>query len=127
LVSRCFFIYQFACSQGESINTQLLDFSGLQQVIDSSLHYVQEKMSTLESQEAPKEDSYERESDENEILNEEAEAITDDSRQNHRLNGVTHVLFSVPIDPLHEEAFSILKKLQVLPKILTVASHDLAS
>jgi hypothetical protein len=88
-------------------------------------------MSTLESQEAPKEDSCERESDENEasisILDEEAEAITAESRQIHRLNGVTHVLFSITIDPLHEEAFSILKKLQVLPKILTVASHDLAS
>jgi hypothetical protein len=97
--------------------------------MDSSLHYVEEKMSTLESQETPKEDSRETESDEYEasslILDEEAEAITDNSRQNHRLNGDTHVLFSVPVDPVHEEAFSTLKKLQVLPKFLTVASHDL--
>ncbi|TVU11363.1 hypothetical protein EJB05_44946 [Eragrostis curvula] len=96
----------------------------LQQLINSSLHYVQEKTSTLESQETPEEDASERESDETEAsstaLDEKAEAITDESRQNH--TGGTHVLFSVPVDPVHEEAFSILKKLQIIEN--DVSSND---
>ncbi|GJM99866.1 hypothetical protein PR202_ga17005 [Eleusine coracana subsp. coracana] len=90
----------------------------LQQLIDSPIHYVQEKMSKLEPQETPKEDSGEKESDENEasstIPDEKVEAATDESMQSDRFNGGTHVLFSVPVDPVHEEAFSILKRLQII-------------
>jgi hypothetical protein len=91
-------------------------FSGIQQLIVAPLHYVQNKFST-ESTETPNDNPSDRESDEDEFFSttpdEKAEAVTDDSMQNstpvHR-----HFSFRAPIDPIHEEALSILKKLQVL-------------
>lgn len=72
----------------------------------------------MESTEIIKEDASERESDEIEVSSathdKKAEAITDDSRQNYRTAIASHFLFRVHTDPVHEEAFSILKKLQVL-------------
>lgn len=72
----------------------------------------------MESTETIKEDASDRESDEIEISSathdKKAEAITDDSRQNYRTETASHFPFGVPTDPVHEEAFSILKKLQVL-------------
>ncbi|XP_062232960.1 uncharacterized protein LOC133930340 [Phragmites australis] len=92
----------------------------LQPLIVAPLHYVQEKLSSLESTETPKEDANDREPGESEVssttLDEKAEAITDDSRQNHRTAVGSHVSFRIPIDPVHKEAFSILKKLQILEK-----------
>ncbi|CAL5038377.1 unnamed protein product [Urochloa decumbens] len=90
----------------------------LQQLIVAPLHYVQEKLST-ESTEPPNEDASDREPSEDELFNttpdEKAEAFTDDSVQN---STAVRSLFSfrAPIDPVHEEAFSILKKLQIIEK-----------
>ncbi|CAL5052717.1 unnamed protein product [Urochloa decumbens] len=90
----------------------------LQQLIVSPLHYVQEKLST-ESTEPPNEDASDKEPGEDELFNptpeEKAEAFTDDSMQN---STAVRSLFSfrAPIDPVHEEAFSILKKLQIIEK-----------
>ncbi|CAN6170054.1 unnamed protein product [Urochloa humidicola] len=90
----------------------------LQQLIVAPLHYVQEKLSA-ESIETPNEDASDREPGEDELLSttpdEKAEAVTDDSMQN---STAVHSLFSfrAPIDPVHEEAFSILKKLQIIEK-----------
>lgn len=93
-------------------------FSGLQQLVVAPLHYVQEKLSTLESTEAPKEDASDREHEEDEGLStapyKNGEAVADDSMQNHITPVRSHFSFRTPIDPVHEEAFSILKKLQVL-------------
>ncbi|KAL6604807.1 hypothetical protein ACP70R_042751 [Stipagrostis hirtigluma subsp. patula] len=90
----------------------------LQQLIVTPLHYVQEKLSNLESEEISKEDISDREPDENVVSNtaadEKAETMTDESSQNHGTAGGSHVSFRVPIDPIHEEAFSILKKLQII-------------
>jgi hypothetical protein len=79
------------------------------------LHYVQEKLSP-ESAETPNEDTSDREPDEGVFSttpDEKAEAVIDDSVQNNT-SVRSHFLFRAPIDPVHEEAFSILKKLQVL-------------
>ncbi|XP_008649326.1 uncharacterized protein [Zea mays] len=99
---------------------------GIQQLIVAPLHYVQDKLSTMESTEIIKEDASERESDEIEVSSathdKKAEAITDDSRQNYRTAIASHFLFRVHTDPVHEEAFSILKKLQIIEK--DVSSSD---
>jgi hypothetical protein len=93
-------------------------FSGIQQLIVAPLHYVQEKLPTIESTETTKEDASDRESDEIEVSSathdKKAEAITDDSRQNYRTTIASPFPFGVPTDPVHEEALSVLKKLQVL-------------
>lgn len=72
----------------------------------------------MESTETINEDASDRESDEVEISSathdKKAEAITDDSKQNYRTSIASYFPFSVPTDPAHEEALSILKKLQVL-------------
>lgn len=72
----------------------------------------------MESTKTIKEDASDRESDEIEVSSathdKKADAITDDSRQNYRTTTANHFPFVVPSDPVHEEAFSILKKLQVL-------------
>ena len=72
----------------------------------------------MESTETIKEDAGDREYDEIEVSSaahdKKAEGITDDSRQNCRIATASHFPFGVPTDPVHEEAFSILKKLQVL-------------
>uniref|UniRef100_A0A0A9DM14 SLH domain-containing protein n=1 Tax=Arundo donax TaxID=35708 RepID=A0A0A9DM14_ARUDO len=98
----------------------------LQQLIVAPIHYVQEKLSTLESLETPKEDASGREPDENEVpstlLDEKSEVIIDDLRQNHRNAGGSHVSIQVPMDPIHEEAFSILKKLKIIEE--DVSSSD---
>ena len=89
-------------------------FSGLQQLIVAPLHYVQEKLSP-ESAETPNEDTSDREPDGvfSTAPDDKAEAVIDDSMQNNT-SVPSHFLFRAPIDPVHEEAFSILKKLQVL-------------
>ncbi|KAF8657458.1 hypothetical protein HU200_060019 [Digitaria exilis] len=92
----------------------------LQRLIAAPLHYVQEKLSTLESTDAPKEDATDNEHEEDEGLStaayENAEAVADDSMQNHLTPVRCHFSFRTPIDPVHEEAFSILKKLQIIEK-----------
>ncbi|TKW21282.1 hypothetical protein SEVIR_4G169300v4 [Setaria viridis] len=89
-----------------------------QQLIVAPLHYVQEKLST-ESTETPNDNASDRESDEDEVFSttpdEKAEAVTDDSMQNSTAVR-RHFSFRAPIDPIHEEAFSILKKLQIIEK-----------
>ncbi|XP_025811625.1 uncharacterized protein LOC112889284 isoform X2 [Panicum hallii] len=89
----------------------------LQQLIVAPLHYVQEKLSP-ESAETPNEDTSDREPDEGVFSttpDEKAEAVIDDSVQNNT-SVRSHFLFRAPIDPVHEEAFSILKKLQIIEK-----------
>ncbi|CAN6201640.1 unnamed protein product [Urochloa humidicola] len=87
----------------------------LHQLIVAPLHYVQEKLST----ETLNEEASDREPGEDELVSttqdEKAEAVTDDSMQN---STAIRSLFSfrAPIDPVHEEAFSILKKLQIIEK-----------
>uniref|UniRef100_A0A0E0LB73 SLH domain-containing protein n=1 Tax=Oryza punctata TaxID=4537 RepID=A0A0E0LB73_ORYPU len=92
----------------------------LQQFVHAPLHYVQEKLSTLESKKAPEEDAGDREWDKIDVsktaLDERVDAKNDDSSQNHMPAGGVHVLFRAPVDPMHEEAFSILKKLQIIEK-----------
>ncbi|KAL6592659.1 hypothetical protein ACP70R_049334 [Stipagrostis hirtigluma subsp. patula] len=98
----------------------------LQQLIVTPLQYVQDKLSNLESEEISMEDVSDREPDENVVSNkaadEKAESMTDESRQNHGTAGGSHVSFRVPIDPIHEEAISILKKLQIIEE--DVSSSD---
>ncbi|WVZ80791.1 hypothetical protein U9M48_028242 [Paspalum notatum var. saurae] len=90
----------------------------LQQLIVAPLHYVQEKLSTLKPTETPNEDASYREPAEDEVFRTtpdvKAESIIDDSIQNHREGVHNHFSFRAPIDPVHEEAFSILKKLQII-------------
>ncbi|RLN11320.1 hypothetical protein C2845_PM09G00620 [Panicum miliaceum] len=89
----------------------------LQQLIVAPLHYVQEKLSP-ESAETLNEDTSDREPDEGVFSttpDEKAEAVIDDSMQNNT-SVRSHFLFRAPIDPVHEEAFSILKKLQIIEK-----------
>ena len=78
------------------------------------MHYVQEKLSP-ESAETPNEDTSDREPDGvfSTAPDDKAEAVIDDSMPNNT-SFRSHFLFTAPIDPVHEEAFSILKKLQVL-------------
>uniref|UniRef100_A0A804R285 SLH domain-containing protein n=1 Tax=Zea mays TaxID=4577 RepID=A0A804R285_MAIZE len=98
----------------------------IQQLIVAPLHYVQEKLPTIESTETTKEDASDRESDEIEVSSathdKKAEAITDDSRQNYRTTIASPFPFGVPTDPVHEEALSVLKKLQIIEK--DVSSSD---
>ncbi|KAL6909829.1 hypothetical protein ACP4OV_001488 [Aristida adscensionis] len=98
----------------------------LQKLIVTPLHYVQEKLSTFDSEEKPKEDSSDTEPDENEVSNtavdERPQAVADESSQKHRTAAGTNISFGVPIDPLHEEALSILKKLQIIEE--DVSSSD---
>lgn len=98
----------------------------IQQLIVAPLHYVQEKLPTIESTETTKEDASDRESDEIEVSSathdKKAEAITDDSRQNYRTTIASSFPFGVPTDPVHEEALSVLKKLQIIEK--DVSSSD---
>ncbi|KAJ1259358.1 hypothetical protein BS78_10G148200 [Paspalum vaginatum] len=90
----------------------------LQQLIVAPLHYVQEKLSTLKPTETPNEDASYRQPDEDEVFRTtpdvKAESIIDDSIQNHRAGVHNHFSFRAPIDPVHQEAFSILKKLQII-------------
>ncbi|KAG2603786.1 uncharacterized protein LOC120669611 isoform X2 [Panicum virgatum] len=88
----------------------------LQQLVVAPLHYVQEKLSP-ESAETPNEDTSDREPDGvfSTTPDEKAEAVIDDSMPNNT-SVRSHFLFTAPIDPVHEEAFSILKKLQIIEK-----------
>ncbi|EEC80674.1 hypothetical protein OsI_23089 [Oryza sativa Indica Group] len=101
----------------------------LQQFVHAPLHYVQEKLSTLESKETPEEDAGDREWDNIDVSktanDERVDTKTDDSSQNHMPAGGVHVLFRAPVDPMHEEAFSILKKLQIIEK--DASSSDFCS
>ncbi|EEE65770.1 hypothetical protein OsJ_21451 [Oryza sativa Japonica Group] len=103
--------------------------SGLQQFVHAPLHYVQEKLSTLESKETPEEDAGDKEWDNIDVSktanDERVDTKTDDSSQNHMPAGGVHVLFRAPVDPMHEEAFSILKKLQIIEK--DASSSDFCS
>lgn len=92
-------------------------FSGLQQLIGAPLHYVQEKLSVADSTEIPEDDASVRELgtiDVSRVNVDERNATSpDDSSQNHIPAGGVRISFTVPVDPMHEEALSILKKLQV--------------
>ncbi|KAL5223884.1 hypothetical protein ABZP36_010523 [Zizania latifolia] len=92
----------------------------LQQFVCVPLHYVQEKLCTLESKESPKEDACDREMDTVDVsrtpLDERVDAKHDDLSQNHMPSSGVHVSFRFPVDPMHEEAFSILKKLKIIEK-----------
>uniref|UniRef100_A0A0D9WPY7 SLH domain-containing protein n=1 Tax=Leersia perrieri TaxID=77586 RepID=A0A0D9WPY7_9ORYZ len=88
--------------------------------VHAPLHYVQEKLSTRESKEAAKEDAGGREQDTTDVsrttLGEKVDAQNDDSNQSHMPSGGVRISFRAPVDPVHEEAFSILKKLQIIEK-----------
>ncbi|KAG8075840.1 hypothetical protein GUJ93_ZPchr0006g45989 [Zizania palustris] len=88
----------------------------LQQFVCVPLYYVQEKLSTLESKETPKEDAGDRETATIDVsrapLDERVDANNDDSSQKHLPSAGVHISSRVPVDPLHEEAFSILKKIK---------------
>ncbi|KAF0901369.1 hypothetical protein E2562_000252 [Oryza meyeriana var. granulata] len=90
------------------------------QFVHAPLHFVQEKFSTLESKETPKEDAGDREREAIDVskttLVEKVDAKNDDSSQNHMPAGGVRVSFRAPVDPVHEEALSILKKLQIIEK-----------
>lgn len=92
----------------------------LQQLIVAPLHYVQEKLLTSVSTETPTEDTSYKQPDEDEVFNkmpdEMAEAITNGSMQNQRASVHDHFSFRAPMDPVHLEALSILKKLKIIEK-----------
>ncbi|KAL5200684.1 hypothetical protein ABZP36_021887 [Zizania latifolia] len=92
----------------------------LQQFVRVPLYYVQEKLSTLESEETPKEDAGDRETATIDVsrapLDERVDANNDDSSRKHLLSAGVHISSRVPVDPMHEEAFSILKKLKIIEK-----------
>lgn len=84
-------------------------------------------MSIPESTETPKEDASDGEPDAIEIsrtsVDERADSTAEDSSRNHIPSGGGHVSFRVPVDPMHEEAFSILKKLQVRYRFTALTIH----
>ncbi|XP_037465199.1 uncharacterized protein LOC119337180 [Triticum dicoccoides] len=90
----------------------------LQQLIGAPLHYVQEKLSVADSTEIPEDDASVRELgtiDVSRVNVDERNATSpDDSSQNHIPAGGVRISFTVPVDPMHEEALSILKKLQII-------------
>ncbi|KAG8094420.1 hypothetical protein GUJ93_ZPchr0012g21174 [Zizania palustris] len=95
----------------------------LQQFVCVPLHYVHEKLSTLDSKESPKEDACDREmntvDDSRTPLDERVHAKHDDLYRNHMPSSGVRVSFRFPVDPMHEEAFSILKKLKIIEKDAT--------
>uniref|UniRef100_J3MED8 SLH domain-containing protein n=2 Tax=Oryza brachyantha TaxID=4533 RepID=J3MED8_ORYBR len=92
----------------------------LQQFVHAPLHYVQEKLSTSESKETAKEDAGDTEQDIIDVsrttLDEKIDSKNDDSRHIHMPTSGVCVSFRASVDPVHEEAFSILKKLQIIEK-----------
>lgn len=92
----------------------------LEQLVGAPLHYVQEKLSIPESTETPEDDASIREPDTTDVsritVDEKTDASSGDSSGNHIPAGGARVSFTIPVDPLHEEALSILKKLQIIEK-----------
>ncbi|KAI4975329.1 hypothetical protein ZWY2020_048936 [Hordeum vulgare] len=83
----------------------------LQQLIGAPLHYVQEKLSVPDSTEIPEDDAI----DVSRVdVDERNDTSPNDSSQNHIPAGGVRISFTVPVDPMHEEALSILKKLQII-------------
>ena len=56
-------------------------------------------------------------------MDERDDASSVDSSRNHIPTGGGRVSFTVPVDPMHEEALSILKKLQVCYIFTVVTMH----
>ncbi|CAM0912092.1 unnamed protein product [Alopecurus aequalis] len=92
----------------------------LEQLVGAPLHYVQEKLPITESTEIREDDASVRESGTPDVLgitvDERTDASSVDSSRNHIPTGGDRVFFTVPVDPVHEEALSILKKLQIIEK-----------
>ncbi|KAM0908425.1 hypothetical protein ACQ4PT_015463 [Festuca glaucescens] len=92
----------------------------LEQLVGAPLHYVQEKLSIPESTDIPDDDASVREAGTTDIsritVDERTDASSVDSSGNHIPAGGARVSFTVPVDPMHEEALSILKKLQIIEK-----------
>lgn len=92
----------------------------LEQFVGAPLHYVQERLSIPESTDVPEDDASVREPGTTDVsritVDETPDASSVDSNGNHIPAGGGRVSFTVPVDPMHEEALSILKKLQIIEK-----------
>uniref|UniRef100_A0ACD6AIQ8 Uncharacterized protein n=1 Tax=Avena sativa TaxID=4498 RepID=A0ACD6AIQ8_AVESA len=92
----------------------------IEHLLGAPLHYVQEKLSVPESTEIPEDEASVNESSTTDvsaiILDERTDTSSVDSSQSHIPTGGGRVSFTIPVDPMHEEALSILKKLQIIEK-----------